>query len=157
MRITTLLLNGNVSICSAAIRCGKAGSLVDNVGAGGAIIGIRENGALHPYGFNHEGMTSKNGEFVFDGFSIPNYDKVIKFALDAHSFIPNIRLAGWDICLDSNNQPKLIEVNTSWPGIFYEQLCTGPIFGGRTDEVLDFCKTTRENTKCYRFHLGLDL
>lgn len=47
-------------------------------------------------------------------------------------------MIGLDICLDENNEPVLIEVNLLEPGILYEQLCTGPIFGERTNEVLDY-------------------
>ncbi len=105
----------------------------------------------------NRGLQDARGDFIFADAIIPNFRNVIDFAKTAHTQIPNIRLAGWDICLNESNNPVLIEVNTSWPGIFYEQLCSGPIFGKRTDEVIDFCRTTRENTKCYRFHLGLDL
>ena len=58
----------------------------------------------------------------------------------AQLMIPNIGIVGWDVALDSNDNPLLIEVNIGGPGILYEQLCTGPIFGERTQEVIEYCK-----------------
>ena len=41
--------------------------------------------------------------------------------------------------LIEQNEPIVIELNSSQPGVIGEQLCTGPIFGDRTHEVLDYC------------------
>ena len=38
----------------------------------------------------------------------------------------------------------IIELNSSQPGVIGEQLCTGPIFGDRTHEVLDYCSKKEE-------------
>ncbi len=47
--------------------------------------------------------------------------------------------AGWDFCLDENNNPIFIEVNLGYPSILYEQLCSvSPIFGNRTNEVYEY-------------------
>ena len=36
--------------------------------------------------------------------------------------------------------PVFIEVNLGFPGIQMEQMCTGPIFGDRTAEVVGYVK-----------------
>ena len=46
MRITSLYLNGKVSIISSIFRFGSPGSVVDNTGAGGFVCGITKEGIL---------------------------------------------------------------------------------------------------------------
>ena len=50
-------------------------------------------------------------------------------------------IIAWDIALDSTTSPLLIEANMWWPGISYGEICSGPIFGARTDEVIDYIKS----------------
>lgn len=49
------------------------------------------------------------------------------------------KFIGGDICFNEQNEPVVIELNSSQPGVIGEQLCTGPIFGDRTEEVLEYC------------------
>lgn len=55
------------------------------------------------------------------------------------------KMWGWigdgDIAVNEDNQGVLIEANCSQPGVIGEQLCTGPIFGARTQEVIEYCKS----------------
>ena len=40
----------------------------------------------------------------------------------------------------------MIELNLTYPGIIIPQICTGPIFGIRTDEVIDFVRKNPAKT-----------
>jgi hypothetical protein len=42
---------------------------------------------------------------------------------------------GWDVVIDNNNIPKVIEANLSIPGIPAEQLCSGAFFEDVRDEL----------------------
>ena len=142
-RISTLLLNGRFSMCTAMLRFGVPGNIVDNVGAGGGCVGINDDGSLMPFGF------AKSGEKIYEwngirfaGLSIPNFENVIKTALKAHTHIPLCAFVGWDLALDANGEVNLIEANLEWPGLFFEQLANGrPAFRDRFVEVLDFVCT----------------
>ncbi|MDE5997963.1 MAG: hypothetical protein K2G77_07120 [Muribaculaceae bacterium] len=72
---------------------------------------------------------------------IPEFKKIEELALLLHSKIEHIHIIGWNLALDHNNDAVLIEANATWPGITIEQLCTGPIFGDRTQEVIEYCKS----------------
>lgn len=146
MRISTLLLDGNFSVCTSMIRFGTPNSIVDNLGAGGCCVGINNDGSLKEFGFTStfDKISEWNG-VKFKGHCIPSYDKIVDFARKAHYCIPNCCFVGWDIALDGNDNCVLIELNTNWPGIFYEQLADGkPAFFGREDELLDFFQKTAE-------------
>lgn len=141
MRITTLNLNGIVTTNSMTLKCGSPNSVVDNIGSGrrGVMIGISENGSLSEFGYygNGEKCTEHNG-VKFKGRKITAFRKVIEAALLLHSMIESCRVIGWDIALDDSNNPVLIEGNTNYPGISLEQMCSGPIFAERIDEVISY-------------------
>lgn len=146
MRISTLLLNGKFTVCTAMIRFGTPNSIVDNVAAGGCCVGINNDGSLKDFGFTStfDKISEWNG-IQFKGHMIPSFDKIVDFARKAHYCIPNCAFIGWDIALDSNDNCVLIESNINWPGIFFEQLADGkPAFSGREDELLEFNQKTPE-------------
>ena len=143
MRITTFRVNDYISVGSSAIKCGPAGSFVDNIGSGkkGVIVGIDRDGQLHKYGFygNGERTAAHNG-VEFKDKKIMHFDRVINAAIELHNYVEGCRIIGWDLALDNQDDPVLIEGNVCSPGIRFEQMCSGPIFGDRTDEVIGFIK-----------------
>lgn len=79
-------------------------------------------------------MQLKNVKFDF----IPD---IVSKVLKAHKDnFPLCRFIGWDICIGEKGEPIVIEINSSQPGIFGEQICNGPMFGERTQEVIDYIK-----------------
>lgn len=144
MRLTTLNLNGQITVGSMALKCGPKDSVVDNIGCGkrGVMVGISADGTLADRGFygNGEMADSHNG-IIFKGKKIVNFPKLIATAIDLHEYAPMCAVIGWDLALDSDGAPILIEGNTMYPGISVEQMCSGPIFGSRTDEVIDFLRS----------------
>lgn len=143
-RITTLLLNGEFSVLSRCLKTGAKNSKIDNIGVkdgGGIIVGIDADGQFNEYGITKDGRkTLKSAcDVIFKGYSLGDEMKKIEaFVKSLHEALPFCSIVGWDICLDENDNPLLIEVNLLEPGILYEQLCTGPIFGKRTEEVLEY-------------------
>lgn len=137
LRITTLIANNKVNVVSKTIRIGQKGSSTDNVALGGIMIGVDDNGFLNDYGYdkNLNQIKLHNG-FKFGGYKIPNYDKVVKEVIKAHLEIPILKIVGWDMTLNEDNEPIFIEANVYRPGITIEQFCTGPIFGSNIDKVI---------------------
>ena len=140
-RITTLYLNGTFSVLSIILRLGKRGMTVDNWGSGGIVVGVDKEGRLNGTGFDmnlHEFAEYNGVDFANTRVEqIPYILKAIE-----HEHLANFslcKLIGWDVCIDSKNEPVVIEVNSSQPGVIGEQLCTGPIFGDRTEEVIEYC------------------
>ena len=145
MRITSLYLNGKVSIISSIFRFGSPGSVVDNTGAGGFVCGITKEGILKDICFDIKMniYCRTVSDIPFAGQPIPSYEKAIEVIRQSHTRLPNVHLIGWDIAIDETGEPILIEINISYPGIIYEQLCSGPLFGERTGEVIEYVKRNR--------------
>ena len=57
---------------------------------------------------------------------------MVENVLAFHQRMPYFRMIGWDMAVDSEGKPTIMEYNIKWPGIQYYQWCNGPLFG--TDE-----------------------
>lgn len=144
IRVTSVRDNaGNIHIYSRCIKAGGKGMFVDNIGGGkgGVIIGVNPDGTLKNNGYTYvlDTLTEYNG-IVFGNYRISMMERIDAFARTCHNRIPDCKIVGWDIAIDSNDDPILIEANLSWPGITLEQLCTGPIFGDLTEEIIDYVR-----------------
>ena len=107
------------------------------------MIGLDDEGFLREYAYDadyNRYEQTKTG-VSFKGKRISAYKELRDSILEYHSkLLPACRFAGWDLALDKNNVPVFIEVNLGFPGIQMEQMCTGPIFGDRTAEVVGYVK-----------------
>lgn len=140
-RISTININGNCTLGTIMFRHGREGQVVDNAGAGGIYCGIDATGkTIKAFDrFLKEYSVSENG-IDYSNFFFQNIENLVEEAMNAHKqYLPNMGFAGWDFCLDENNNPIFIEVNLGYPSILYEQLCSvSPIFGNRTNEVYEY-------------------
>lgn len=141
-RITTLMLNGKFSLGSIILRCGREGSSVDNWGAGGLLAHVNPNGKIDNVAYDiHLNEHKQNGECIFASCSIPQIPEILRLIEKAHRENFSIcKFIGWDIAINEKGEPVIIELNSSQPGVIGEQLVAGPIFGERTQEVIDYCK-----------------
>lgn len=144
-RITTLFLNGRASLCNILFRCGQGNTCVDNGGAGGLMVGVDEQGRFMPYAFDkyYQRHTESRNGVKFEGVVIPQLSATVAQALEWHrQYMPLCGIVGWDIALNENNEPLMVEMNLRFPGIVFEQICTDkPFFGERTDEVIEYAKS----------------
>jgi len=53
-----------------------------------------------------------------------------------HHRLMHFDLVSWDIAINKNNEPVLIEYNLSYQGTINSQIANGPLFGDLTDDVL---------------------
>ena len=70
---------------------------------------------------------------ALDNYLIPSFDMVLAFVKDLHTRLPYFKLIGWDISVDINGQPVMIEWNRSAE---LSQVAHGPAFGEYTEEIL---------------------
>lgn len=141
MRLYSVLKkDGNAKIYSGVLRIGVGETKVDNYSSGGLSCGITSDGKLRKYGFNKKGEKLEEhpiSKVVFDGFEIPSYDKAVELVQRAHRMIPHFRSVSWDVAIQEDGNPVLIEANLCRGGIDLLQLSNGPLFGDDTKEILD--------------------
>lgn len=141
VRICSLLLEDGVHILSSCLRMGVGSNRVDNVTAGGISCGIMPNGALAKYAYTY--YTGERSEkhptsgVIYEGFSVPSYEKAVEMVKEIHPVIGHFRLVSWDIAIDDAGDAVLIEANMRKGGINLHQFDNGPLFGDLTKRVLD--------------------
>lgn len=159
IRITSILFEDGVHILSAVLRMGFGNSKVDNAtakdnaGYDGMSCGIDQNGYLkkiaHGY-ITGNGCEQHPDGLVFEGFKIPSFDKAVELVKFAHPLIGHFRLVSWDIAIDKEGDPVLIEANMRKGSINFHQFNNGPIFGELTNTVLD--EVFGRGKKCSQKH-----
>lgn len=117
--ITVRGKSGSINVLAASIRIGaRKDSFVDNRAAGGMAVGIRNDGTLMKYGFQHAEFGGRNEKHpvtgvVFDGYQLPHWPEVIDLVTRAHRCIIGLQSIGWDVAITPNG-PVLIEGNDNW-------------------------------------------
>ena len=139
IRIITILLNGESIPLSACVRIGSEGSKVDNFSSGGVGCGVNEDGTLKPCGYTQAGdyvEVHTNG-FAFKDGKIPNYDKVLETVKKLHYCVPVFGVANWDIAIDEDGEPVLLEYNVGGGGIDIHQYNNGPLYGKYRKQIIE--------------------
>jgi len=148
IRIVTCNYEGTTSVLSAVIRMGVDGNKLDNASKGGLFCGIDENGRLRKYAYTKYGDTFSTHPqgAVFADCHIPNYDKCKELVIRlSNRFLRISRLISWDLAIDENGEPTLIEVNLCYGGTDIHQIANGPLYGNKTEAILD--KVFRKSKK----------
>lgn len=136
IRILTYRSGMEVLVPYTVIRIGRKGWDIDNETAGGISTRINADGTLAKYAFGAPGndMIEKTDTgVVLEGYRIPSYEKAVETVKGLHLQLPHFNLIGWDICIDTEGDPVLIEWNV-WPEL--SQSANGPAFGDYTERIL---------------------
>lgn len=146
VRVVSLSLNGRVSPVNYALRCGATGAVTDNSitkdGRGMFVIGVQPDGVLKDeayYSCGEKITVAPNGQ-QFAGIKLPNFPKALEMTTMMHEKLPHFGFIAFDVCFDEAGNPVIMEYNLRGPGVLYYQYANGPLFGERTQEVIDtFC------------------
>lgn len=140
IRVMTFRYKGKYWVLSSIIRFGNLGAFVDNESSGGISCGIKSDGTLRDFGIAKKIDVYDKHPYTnqrFGGTVIPNFEKVKEMAISMHKKLLYFDLASWDISIQENGEPILIEMNLMEQGINFHQGTNGPLFGDLTDDVLD--------------------
>lgn len=138
------VINEESHVVASVMRIGRSGEFVDNAHAGGTIIGVDPiSGKIGNVSFDQYGHRSNvwNGiDFSEKDFYVPNWEEVKKFACEIADHLHLMHLIAFDITVDENGKPKLIEFNVGAFGFWAFQYCGQPALGDYTDEVIEYCQ-----------------
>ncbi len=137
VRMTSLLLNGEVNVLDSIVRVGAPGNFTDHKNIS---VGVEEDGSLKEYGITVKGRKETqflNG-YKFGGHKLVGFNEMVSLVKKLHPRTPQARLIGWDLTTDENGKPLIIEANMEFPGMVRGQECNGPFFGKLTEEVMKF-------------------
>lgn len=141
LRMATMRWNNRIENIYTFARFGHSGEIKDNAGAGGVVVGVKNNGEFMDYGVqdskiidNHPTTNIKISELT----AVPNYNEAKAFVRELHSKILHHNYVAWDISIDQNGIPIYIECNffgNSWTNQLALQQ---PMLGEHTETMLEF-------------------
>lgn len=136
MRILSYRSGMEVLIIYSVVRIGRSGSVVDNQCAGGISTTISKGGKLGKAafgGFSTDNIDHTDTGIVLEGYQLPSYDKAIEMVKRLHLKLPYFNLVGWDVAIQEDGEPVLIEFNTN-PGLSQSAFKSG--MGEYTERII---------------------
>ena len=135
-RVTTIYINGKSGF-STILKIGRKGSDVDNWHSS-YMVGVSDDGVLNDYAYDYELKRVDKTDLgqSFGGFRLPCFAEMIELVESSHKrLFPNCGMVGWDVFVDENNKPRVIEANITKPGLVGEQLCSGTFLESFCNEI----------------------
>ncbi|MGQ1890979.1 sugar-transfer associated ATP-grasp domain-containing protein [Thermophagus sp. OGC60D27] len=136
-----------VHILHSILKAGQAGSVVDNLKAGGVAFYIKPDGTVLP-GKTMELVASNTlpnepETQIEDLDKAPGFEEMHDLVKKITLQLPYHRLAAFDINIDISGRPRLVELNLSEAGNGV-QIFGYPFLGEFTDEVIEYCKSKKK-------------
>lgn len=119
--MTVLYPNGEVKVVATFIKIGRAGSCVDNAGAGGNVdVCVDVESGEIKYAIQYDGWRKiseiekhPDSGTQLNGVVIDNWEQIKSEVVRFQQAMPWCKAAGWDIAI-TDEGPLVIEVNDSW-------------------------------------------
>lgn len=144
MRFATFLYQGEVHILSGGLRIGRKDSRVDNLSSGGYYIQFDSDGNFfndvitdEPSLRDYIRYQALDNRLDFTNLRVPYLENVQALIRTMHYRLPHFRIINWDIAVDKNATPIVVEYNLLDLSPDLYQLNLGPFFGDLTEKVLD--------------------
>jgi hypothetical protein len=128
-----------IHVLNCFYKMGRWGQIVDNASTGGLWILANENGKLADFAISKEGKIWKHPDtgLSFKNLILPFIPQIRNTAIRAAQNFPSHRDLAFDVGIDINGAPKVLEVNLQRIGD--PQYVSGPLFKSYTDEVKEYC------------------
>jgi hypothetical protein len=142
IRVMTFLgFDSKVRVMFAKMRIGGAGSRIDNMRTGGRAIFFDDSGNCVSDAHNEIGLEVENRHpqtgFEYRKLSLPYLEAALEKCVESHYRYPYIRLIAWDVFIDREGKPVLLEWNSKSPGIWVNECLIGPLWD---NQVQDLCR-----------------
>lgn len=138
IRFNTVLLDSQAYVMSAFVKVGQTGAFADNSGHDRYFIGINPDGTYKDYAIDHDlnRYEAIPSGYYFAGQKVPSYDKLCDAVIRAHRQIPRFGFAFWDVSVDKDGEPVIVEMNLRKPDANVPQAAVGPFLGTYTEAIL---------------------
>lgn len=136
-RILTLLTEEGVKFYSVLVRIGINNRKVDN---GGLSCGVQPDGKLREKAHRLNGSSFEkhpDHDFVFKDYQLISLEKAKALIEKAHPMVPHFRMVSWDIAINEQGEPIMLEANFSLGCLHFLQINNGPLLGEDTKMILD--------------------
>lgn len=134
LRITTAReLDGSISVKAAYLRLGRVDDDIVRSRSHVRVAVDPATGALDGTAFMHDWRTidaHPDTGLRFEGRVIPHFAATTQLCRSLHQGCPHMPCLGWDLCIDQDDQPRLMEWNARYNDIKFSEATRGPCFRG---------------------------
>jgi Sugar-transfer associated ATP-grasp len=134
LRITTAReLDGRVSVKAAYLRLGRANDEIVLSRSHVRVAVDAATGTLSETAYLHDWRRTDahpDTGFRFAGQAIPRFSEAAQLCRSLHQGCPHMLCLGWDLCIDQEERPRLMEWNARYNDIKFSEATTGPCFRG---------------------------
>lgn len=134
IRITTTKeLDGSIAVRAGYLRVGRADDDIVRASSSVRIALDKDAGELADTGYLPDWRriaAHPDTGFSFAGATIPHYAAATRLCKSLHESCPHIGSIGWDVCIDRDDNVKLMEWNARYNGICFSEAAAGPCFRG---------------------------
>lgn len=139
-RVITYICDDQIWTCPMVLRLGRNGADKDNIHYGGFCVGVKEDGTLKKTGYSEFGDSfdaHPDTGFSFERYGIARAEKLLELAKELHARVPGMGIISWDLTIDNEGIPTIIEMNTTGQSSWFNQMVNGePLFGDNTPQML---------------------
>jgi len=134
LRITTAReLDGSVSVKAAYLRVGRATDDIVTCRSHVRVAVDPVTGTLGDTGYLHDWRRTEahpDTGFRFAGQAVPQFVEAARLCQSLHESCPHMLCLGWDLCIDQQDQPRIMEWNARYNDIKFSEATMGPCFRG---------------------------
>jgi hypothetical protein len=158
IRINTYrsLQNNSIYTDEILLKVGAEGAIIDNTHSGGVYLMVSPDGTLGDFAVDGMGIkyySPPGTDKPYKEFpKVPFLEEVISAAKEIARQHYYHRCLGVDICVDQNEEVRVIEINNNSIGIG-GQMLNGSLFKGYTSEIIGIVK---ENMKSLNYPIRLE-
>lgn len=151
IRLITYMVDNKINIAPISFRVGCNDNFVDNIHAGGIVVGVNNDGRLLNQAYQLGYTDSKiiyekhpNTKISFSSIEIPEFQNLKDVGIELHKKTPGLRMISWDLTIDDNNNIVLIEGNYFGQSVWFPQIVNQcSLFGKDTSKMLELIKKTK--------------
>lgn len=133
LRITTFLqASGEIEVKFRTLRVGVGGRRIANVSQGGILLLLNREGRAVTNALDEFGIEGSeyhlDTNYSYSELNVPSVPKAEKLCKTGHLKIPYIRFIAWDLYIDENMEPRMIEWNAVRPDLWVNEAHLGPLW-----------------------------
>ena len=140
LRIATFIGNDGIAVLKFIIlKFGIADCRLSNLNTGGGMAFLNIDGTVISDIIDGIGIVigqkHPDSNITLKGLKVPSVKEAVEKCIAHHNKFPYTRFIAWDIYVDQNSKPKLIEWNAIRPGMWVAEAHVGPLWN--LDSILN--------------------
>ena len=140
LRITTFITKmGEIHVKHRTLRFGAGKNRISN--KSNLFLFLDKDGQAGTEAFDEIGIS--NGEkhpesgYVYHNLKVPSIHRAVEACIKAHHQFPYLRFIAWDLYIDPEGTPQMIEWNAVRPDMWVNEALIGPLWSNEEiDEIL---------------------